>query len=264
MVTVCGRPSVGRATSCASDVSGIGAQVIVVVLVDGVGMPEEMTWPSMTIADRLFRFCAGPYRPLVSPQVNTLGRKPSRGRSGPPALAKVCWSITCLSTWPIRYRFRKTSEVTPTTAQTAVISATIPMISLARRVSGRLAPAFGSAWPRSPIERGRFHAGDRSGGGLEDIAEAPHGMDHRFPAGVDLFSEIGNVQLDDIGLPAEIVVPHPVEDLRLRHHPLGLAHEETQQFEFGVRQTDQVVTPPGLPGVLVQHQVADNDRYRVG
>src|SRR3954447_12223266 len=54
-------------------------------------------------------------------------------------------------------------------------------------------------------------ASSRSAGGLEDIAHASHGVDHRLAAGVDLLAQVGDVELDDVGLTAEVVVPHPVE-----------------------------------------------------
>src|SRR5207342_376240 len=65
-------------------------------------------------------------------------------------------------------------------------------------------------------------ASSRSAGGLEDIAHASHGVDHRLTAGVDLLAQVGDVQLDDVGLAAEVVVPDAVEDLRLGQHPLGV------------------------------------------
>src|SRR5689334_1540388 len=64
--------------------------------------------------------------------------------------------------------------------------------------------------------------------GFEHVARATHGVDHRGPAGVDLLAQVGDVELDDVRLPAEVVVPHPVQDLRLGEHPLRVAHEEAQ------------------------------------
>src|SRR6478736_5578659 len=107
----------------------------------------------------------------------------------------------------------------------------MPTTSLLRRVSGargrnhaRRAGA-GSAGGRrmgrvigSPVgawsTRTAASSIGPSGGRLEDITEAPHGVDHRFPSGIDLLAQVGNVQLHDIGLTAEIVVPDPVQDLR--------------------------------------------------
>src|SRR6476620_2543042 len=69
--------------------------------------------------------------------------------------------------------------------------------------------------------------------GFEHVARAAHGMDHGCPACVDLLAQVGDVELDDVGLPAEVVVPHPVQDLGLGQHPLRVAHQEAQQLELG-------------------------------
>ena len=80
------------------------------------------------------------------------------------------------------------------------------------------------------------------------------------PAGVDLLAQVGDVELDDVGLAAEVVVPHPVQDLRLRQHPPRVAHEEAQQLELGGGQLDRGVAAAHLVAVLVQGQIADDER----
>src|SRR6476661_10515779 len=72
-----------------------------------------------------------------------------------------------------------------------------------------MGPAAGSSRSRSRTAAPSAPCGP-SGGGFEDITEATHGVDHRFPSGIDLLAQVGNVQLHDIGLTAEIVVPDPV------------------------------------------------------
>src|SRR5664279_4575548 len=146
------------------------------------------------------------------------------------------------------------------------MSATMPTISVVRRVCGRRLRDGEEPVGETTSGMGSvIGAGSVcSGGGLEDITEAPHRVDHRFPSGVDLLPQVRDVQLDDVRLPTEIVVPHPVQDLRLGHHPLRVAHEEAQQFEFGRGEADQVVAPAHLAGVLVEHQVANHDGHRVG
>ena len=54
---------------------------------------------------------------------------------------------------------------------------------------------------------------------LQHVAGAAHGVDHRLAPGVDLLAQVGDVQLDHVGLAAEVVVPHAVEDLRLASAP---------------------------------------------
>src|SRR5262249_57960753 len=105
----------------------------------------------------------------------------------------------------------------------------------ARRASGR-----GLSRPRSvrgPSQRaGRRGAGPpvpgsvliRSARRLEDVADAADRVDQRRPAGVDLLPQVTDVQLDHVRLAAEVVVPDPVEDLRLGQHPARVAHEGPQ------------------------------------
>ena len=53
-------------------------------------------------------------------------------------------------------------------------------------------------------------------------ASAAQGMDHRWTVGVDLLTQIGDVELDDVRLAAEVVIPHPVQDLCLAGTRRGL------------------------------------------
>ena len=76
-------------------------------------------------------------------------------------------------------------------------------------------------------------------------------------AGVDLLAKVGDVELDDVGLAAEVVVPHPVEDLGLGQHPLGVAHEVAEQLELGGGELDLGAGADHLVTVLVHRQVAD-------
>src|SRR3954447_18070944 len=75
---------------------------------------------------------------------------------------------------------------------------------------------------------------------LEYIAGSPHRVDHRVAAGVDLLAKVRDVQLDDVGLPTEVVVPDPVEDLRLAQYPARVAHQVPQQLVLGGGEGDQV------------------------
>src|SRR4051794_16230893 len=59
---------------------------------------------------------------------------------------------------------------------------------------------------------------------LDDVAGAADGVDQLRLDGVDLLAQVADVELDDVGLALEVVLPHPVEDLRLgQDHPL-VAH----------------------------------------
>ena len=70
----------------------------------------------------------------------------------------------------------------------------------------------------------------------QHVSDTADGVDHRLPAGVDLLSQVRDVQVDDAGTPGEVVVPHPVEDLGAAQCTARIAHEEAQQFELGRRQ----------------------------
>src|SRR5437868_9844111 len=93
---------------------------------------------------------------------------------------------------------------------------------------------------------------------LEHVPGTAHGVDHRLAAGVDLLAQVGDVELDDVGLAAEVVVPDPVEDLGLAQHPARVAHQEAQQLELGRRQHDVLTAPAYLVAVLVELEVADS------
>ena len=131
-----------------------------------------------------------------------------------------------------------------------------------RRRAGRRQPD-GEPAPERPVRR-PARAGGTHAGGLQDVAGTADGVDHRLPAGVDLLAQVADVELDDVGLAAEVVVPDPVEDLRLAQHPARVAHEEPQQLELGRGQLDPVAAAVYLVRVLVQGQVADGQPGRAG
>src|SRR5581483_12420776 len=57
---------------------------------------------------------------------------------------------------------------------------------------------------------------NRSGAGrLDDVPGAAHRVDQLRLHRVDLLAQVADVELDDVRLPLEVVLPHPVEDLRL-------------------------------------------------
>src|SRR3954452_19950263 len=100
-------------------------------------------------------------------------------------------------------------------------------------------------------------------GRLQDVAGSAHGVDHGGPAGVDLLAEVGDVQLDDVRLAAEVVVPHAVEDLCLGEHPAGVAHEEAQQLELRGGEVELLGAPEDLVAVLVQPKVTHREHRRL-
>src|SRR6202142_4573516 len=95
-----------------------------------------------------------------------------------------------------------------------------------------------------------------SAGRLQDVADAADGVDERSATRVDLLAQVADVELDHVGLAAEVVVPHPVEDLRLRQHPPGVAHHEPQQLELGRGEVDKRAGAADPASVLFHGQVA--------
>src|SRR5215467_1668813 len=127
-----------------------------------------------------------------------------------------------------------TTVTEPITASTTAISARIAAMRRVRRVRPR---------QREPMAL--------LIGGFENIAGPSQGMDHRWSTHVDLLAQVRDVELDDVGLSAEVVVPHAVENLRLAEHPSGVAHEETQQLELGRGQRHRLAGPADLVAVLI-------------
>jgi hypothetical protein len=84
-------------------------------------------------------------------------------------------------------------------------------------------------------------------------------VDHRLAPAVDLAPEVGDVELDHVGVAPEVVGPDPIQDLRLGQRPPRIAHQEPQQLELGDGQIDRLPRPRDLVRVLVQDQVADHE-----
>src|SRR5919109_4523509 len=59
-------------------------------------------------------------------------------------------------------------------------------------------------------------------GCAEDVTDAAHGVHQRWFGAVDLAPQVADVGLEDAGVPAEVVVPHVVEDLAAGEHAAGI------------------------------------------
>src|SRR5207237_9686853 len=68
------------------------------------------------------------------------------------------------------------------------------------------------------------------------VADAPYGLDQRGPGGVQLLSQVGDVGLEDVGVAAEVVLPHVLQELRLGEHPPGVEQEVAEKLELGGRE----------------------------
>src|ERR1700735_4572139 len=89
------------------------------------------------------------------------------------------------------------------------------------------------------------------------VADPPDGVDEGGTEGIDLASEIGDVDLDHIGVAVEVVVPHPVENLRLGHHPPGIEQEIVEKFELGGGEVDGGAPPEDFGALLFESEVAE-------
>ncbi|MPM55030.1 hypothetical protein SDC9_101815 [bioreactor metagenome] len=96
-------------------------------------------------------------------------------------------------------------------------------------------------------------------GRAQHVPRAAQGVDHRLAPDIDLLAQVGDVELDDVRLAAEVVVPDPVEDLRLAQHPARVVHQIAEQLELGGGEVDRVAPAGDLVGVLVQGQVPDDE-----
>src|SRR4051812_12799038 len=70
-------------------------------------------------------------------------------------------------------------------------------------------------------------------GETQAVADAPDGVDHRRPGCVQLLAQVGDVGLEDVGVAAEVVLPHVLEELGLGEHASGVEQEVAQQLELG-------------------------------
>src|SRR6478752_6937315 len=220
-----GRSSViGRAPGGKASIGGMSFGGKVRSLPPRVRTRASVTWPSMTLT--VMR-SGGPPPWGPSPMASGGGRF----RPGPLLIDARSASSREIN------ECRTASAVTSPITTAAAASST--SVSATRRVRNDRARSKLGPW-------------------LEHVPRAPHGVDHRWAPGVDLLAQVGDVELDDVGLAAEVVVPHPVEDLGLGEHALGVAHEEAQQLELGGGELDELVGPADLVAVLIEHEIADD------
>jgi hypothetical protein len=79
---------------------------------------------------------------------------------------------------------------------------------------------------------------------------------------VDPLAEVADVDLDDVGVALEGVVPDVLQDLGLGDDLAGLAHQVLQQGELPGGEGDLDLAPPAAVGGGVEAQVADLEDRR--
>ena len=87
-------------------------------------------------------------------------------------------------------------------------------------------------------------------------------MDQGRPELVDLLAQIADVGLDHVGVAVEVVLPHVVEDLRLRECPPRVEHQVAQQLVLGRRELDAGAPAPHLVRVVVELEVGEHETRR--
>lgn len=79
---------------------------------------------------------------------------------------------------------------------------------------------------------------------------------------VDLAAELADMDIDDVGVRQEAVVPDVFQQHAARHHLAGAVHEIFQQLELGWQQLDGTIIAPGGAGNEIEHERADAKRGR--
>lgn len=76
---------------------------------------------------------------------------------------------------------------------------------------------------------------------------------------IDLLAKIGDVRFDDGRVPAPIVLPHVIENLRLGQHAAFIVHEVAKKLVFGGAQVDWPSGSGHVVRVLVDFEIAHTD-----
>src|SRR3984957_8198464 len=75
--------------------------------------------------------------------------------------------------------------------------------------------------------------------------------------GVELASQIADLDVDDIGLRHEVEIPDILEQHRPGHDLARTAHEIFKQGEFSRQEVNRLAVPPGAPFNEIHLQMAD-------
>src|SRR5215212_9428496 len=108
-----------------------------------------------------------------------------------------------------------------------------------------------AARPRGP-RLSSFRSWQPSGRRAKYVSRPAHGVDHRWPVGVDFLAQVRDVELDHVGLAAEVVVPDPIKDLSLAEDAARISHQIAEQLEFGGGQLDLLPTADDFMAVLIE------------
>src|SRR5438045_1855042 len=83
----------------------------------------------------------------------------------------------------------------------------------------------------------------------QHVARPAHRMDQaRLAVSLELLPQVADIDLDQVRLAAEVVVPDPIEDHLARQYPARVVQEERQQLVLLGRQLDPTLTAERLAG----------------
>src|SRR5207249_5879322 len=100
---------------------------------------------------------------------------------------------------------------------------------------------------------------------VQAVADTPDRLDGTPAEGdVDLAAEVAGVDLDDVGIAFEVVVPDVLEDLVLRNRLARPAQEVLQQRELPGRQGDVGAAAPARTGGGVQGEIPGGQHRGAG
>src|SRR5262249_8166176 len=100
-----------------------------------------------------------------------------------------------------------------------------------------------------------------SRGALEHVAGSALGVEQaRLASGLELAAQVGDEDVDGVGLFEGVVAPDVLEQPLARDDQLLVAGEVLEQLELAVGELDLALATLHLAGVGVDDEVADHDR----
>ena len=86
-------------------------------------------------------------------------------------------------------------------------------------------------------------------GGVEQIAEAAHGLDH---VDAELLADAADEDLDRVGVAVEILVVEMLDQFGARHHAAGVVHQIGEQPVFVRGELDRIAVDGDAAGAGVE------------
>src|SRR6185436_9781125 len=115
-----------------------------------------------------------------------------------------------------------------------------------------------------PLRRSWMRMGPSAAIFRHPIARAAHGLDGAAPVRlVDLATQAPDVDLDDVGVALEVVVPHASQDLLLGEDLPCSSDEELEHLELPCGDRDLLLAAPHAARQGVHAEIAHPDRRRV-